>query len=109
MTVMRAFAILLAAMVLAPIPRLAYADPVADPGAGFLSYKHKKVTKDYFVVRGQGDQCSIVQSDFTDKPDGAIGGAPYASKQYAEAALKKLPECKGGEMTEFNGKKHGKK
>jgi hypothetical protein len=109
MTVMRAFAILLAAMVLAPIPLSAYADPVADPGAGFLSYKHKKVTKDYYVVRGQGDQCSIVQSDFTDKPDGAIGGAPYASKQYAEAALKKLPECKGGEMTEFDGKKHGKK
>jgi hypothetical protein len=50
-----------------------------------------------------------VQSDFTDKPDGAIGGAPYASKQYAEAALKKLPECKGGEASESEGKKHGKK
>lgn len=106
---MRAFAILLAAMVLAPIPHTAYADSVTDPGAGFLSYKHKKATKDYFVVRGQGDQCSIVQGNFTDRPDGAIGGAPYASKQYAEAALKKLPECKGGETTELDGKKHGKK
>ena len=31
------------------------------------------------------------------------------SKDYAEAALKKLPECKGGEASEFEGKKHGKK
>ena len=36
-------------------------------------------------------------------------GCPYASKDYAEAALKKLPECKGGEASEFEGKKHGKK
>jgi hypothetical protein len=109
MTDMRAFAILLAAMVLALLPRPAYADSVTDPGANFLSYKHKKATKDYFVVRGQGDQCSIVQGDFTDQPAGAVGGAPYASKQYAQAALKKLPECKGGESTDFDSKKHKKK
>ena len=74
-----------------------------------LPYRDKKVTKDFFVVRaGQGDQCSVVQGQFSDRPTGAIGGAPYASKDYAEAALKKLPECKGGEASEFEGKKHGK-
>jgi hypothetical protein len=107
---MRAFTILLVAMVLAWAPYRAYANSVTDQGAGFLSYKHKKETKDFFVVRaGQGDQCSVVQGAFSDKPAGAIGGAPYASKDYAEAALKKLPECKGGEASEFEGKKHGKK
>ena len=107
---MRAFTILLIAMVLAPVPHRAYADSVNDSGGGFLSYKHKKVTKDFFVVRaGQGDQCSVKQGEFSDKPAGAIGGAPYASKDYAEAALKKLPECKGGEASESEGKKHGKK
>ena len=107
---MRAFTILLVAMVLASAPYRAYANSLTDQGAGFLSYKHKKETKDFFVVRaGQGDQCSVVQGQFSDKPAGAIGGAPYVSKDYAEAALKKLPECKGGEASEFEGKKHGKK
>ena len=107
---MRAFTILLIAIVLASVSHRAYANPVTDQGGSFLTYKHKKVTKDFFVVRtGQGDQCSVVQGNFSDKPDGAIGGAPYASKDYAEAALKKLPECKGGEASEFEGKKHGKK
>ena len=107
---MRAFTILLLAMALASVSHRVYASPVNDQGGGFLSYKHKKVTKDFFVVRaGQGDQCSVVQGEFSDKPTGAIGGAPYASKDYAEAALKKLPECKGGEASESEGKKHGKK
>ena len=95
---MRAFTILLVAMVLASVPYRAYANSLTYQGAGFLSYKHKKETKDFFVVRaGQGDQCSVKQGEFSDKPTGAIGGAPYASKDYAEAAFKKLPECKGGE------------
>jgi len=107
---MRAFTILLIAMVLASVPHGTYAESVTDQGAGFLSYKHKKATKDFFVVRaGQGDQCAVVQGEFSDKPSGAIGGAPYASKDYAEAALKTLPECKGGEASESEGKKHGKK
>ena len=60
-----------------------------------MSYKHKKVTKDFFVVRaGQGDQCSVVQGSFSDKPTGAIGGAPHASKEYAEAALKIFPSAR---------------
>jgi hypothetical protein len=109
-TDMRAFTILLIAMALASVPQRTYAESVNDPGAGFLSYKHKKETKDFFVVRaGEGDRCSVVQGQFSDKPAGAIGGAPYASKDYAEAALKKLPECKGGEASESEGKKHGKK
>jgi hypothetical protein len=49
-----------------------------------------------------------VQGDFSDKPDGAIGSAT-TQKDYAEAALKKLPECKGGQADDFGGKKHGKK
>jgi hypothetical protein len=53
------------------------------------------------VVReGQSDQCKIVAGDFGDKPEGAIGGAPYASKNYAKAALKTFSQCKGGETTE---------
>ena len=107
---MRGFTILLVAMVLAPVPYRAYAKPLTDQGGSFLTYKHKKATKDFFVVRaGQGDQCAVVQSDFSNKPAGAIGSAPYASKDYAEAALKKLPECKGGEASDFEGKKHKKK
>ena len=106
---MRAFTILLIAMALASVSQRAYANSVNDQGAGFLSYKHKKATKDFFVVRaGQGDQCSVKQGEFSDKPVGAIG-APYASKDSAEAALKQFPECKGGEASEFEGKKHGKK
>jgi hypothetical protein len=74
---MRAFTILLVAMVLAPVSHRAHANSVTDQGAGFLSYKHKKETKGFFVVRaGQGDQCSVVQGRFSDKPAGAIGGAP---------------------------------
>jgi hypothetical protein len=41
---------------------------------------------------------------------GAIGGAPYVSKKYAPAALKKFPECKGGEADDsMDTKKHRKK
>ncbi len=47
---------------------------------------------------GVGDKCSIVPGEWSSKPAGALGGAPYASKQYAKAALKKFPECKGGQI-----------
>jgi hypothetical protein len=70
-------------------------------GGGYVDTKHPKVTKDYFVVReGQSDQCKVVAAEFGDKPEGAIGGAPYASKNYAKAAVKTFPQCKGGETTE---------
>jgi len=44
-----------------------------------------------------------------DKPEGAVGDAPYASKSYAKAALKKLPECKGGLVDDETGVKKHKK
>jgi hypothetical protein len=81
-----------------------------EPGLPDYVDKHPKVTKDYYVVReGGGDQCKIVAGKFGDPPVGAIGSAPYAGKQYATAALKKFPECKGGEATEVEGEKPGKK
>ena len=77
-------------------------------GGGFVDTNHPNVTKDYYVVRqGQSDRCKIVTGDFGENPVGTIGGAPYASKKYATAALKKFPECKGGEGTEEEAKTHG--
>ena len=79
-------------------------------GAGFVDTKHSKVTADYYVVReGKSDRCRIVPGGFAHKPVGAIGGAPYANKSYAMAALKKFPECKGGEADEVADDKHKKK
>jgi hypothetical protein len=79
-------------------------------GGGFVDTKHPKVTKDYYVVReGQSDKCKVVTGDFGNKPVGAIGGAPYANKSYAEVALKKFPECKGGNTDEAADDKHRKK
>jgi hypothetical protein len=49
------------------------------------------------VRKGDSNKCSIVAGKWEDKPIGATGGAPYASKDYAKAALKTFPECKGGE------------
>ena len=73
-------------------------DPYNPGGGGFVDTKHPKVTKNYYVVRErESDKCSIVTGAWADKPAGALGGAPYASKDYAKAALKKFPECKGGE------------
>jgi hypothetical protein len=87
------------------------AGTVRDPGAGFLKHKHPKLQKDYFVVhKGEGDKCSIVIGSWGDAPAGALGGAPYASKEYASAALKKFPECKAGEVEGgSDDKKPGKK
>jgi hypothetical protein len=63
--------------------------------------RHQKLGKDYYVVRkGDSNKRSIVEGKWEDKPIGAIGGAPYASKDYAKAALKTFPECKGGEADE---------
>jgi hypothetical protein len=84
-------------------------DPYNPGGGEYVDTKHPKVTKDYYVVReGKSDKCSIVTGAWADKPAGAIGGAPYASKAYAKAALKTFPECKGGETDEAVDKKHKK-
>jgi hypothetical protein len=57
-----------------------------------------KVSKDYYVVRkNQSNKCSIVTGEWANKPVGSLGGAPHATKNYAKAALKTFPECKGGE------------
>jgi len=108
---MRISLVFLAAIAGLQVPGWAEAKDRLEPsGSGFVDTNHPKVTKDYYVVReGQGDRCSVVAGDFGKNPEGTIGGAPYASKKYATAALKKFPECKGGEATEPEGKKHGKK
>jgi hypothetical protein len=109
---MRTSLILLAGIAVLQVPGWAEAgkDPYNPGGGGYVDTKHPKVTKDYYVVReGKSDKCSIVTGAWADKPAGAIGGAPYASKDYAKAALKKFPECKGGEADEAADDKHRKK
>ena len=72
-----------------------------EPGAEFMKLKHPNAGKDYYVVRkGEGGKCAIVTGSFDDKPVGIVGGAPYASKDYAKTALKSSPECKGGLVEE---------
>jgi hypothetical protein len=84
-----------------------HANPYNPGGGGYVDTKHSKITKDYYVV-SEGNKCSIVTGEWADKPAGALGGAPYATKGYAEVALKKFPECKGGETDEAVDKKHKK-
>lgn len=105
---MRMLTIGLAAAVL-QIPGWADAKSRLEPkGGGYVDTKHPKVGKNYYVVRkDQSDKCSIVTGGWADKPEGALGGAPYATKNYAKAALKTFPECKGGE--EADDKKDKKK
>ena len=78
-------------------------------GDEFLRQKKPKVAKDYYVVpTGQSHQCSIVAGEWEKKPAGALGGAPYASADYAKAALKTFPECKGGSRTRRRTRNIGK-
>jgi hypothetical protein len=93
------------------VPKGSEAGTLRDPGAGFLEHKHPKLSKDYYVVHnGESDKCSIVNGSWGDAPAGALGGAPYASKEYASAALKKFPECKAGDVGGgSDDKKPGKK
>ena len=95
----------------AAVPGMGRGESRLEPGGGgFVDTKHPKVGKDYYVVHtDQSDKCSIVAGDFANKPAGAIGGAPYASKNYAQAALKKFAECKGGNTDEASDKKHKEK
>lgn len=72
-----------------------------DPGEVYIPHKNPRVSKDYYIVReGQSGKCSIKSGQFGDAPAGAVGNAPYASKDYAKAALKTSPECKGGEAAD---------
>jgi hypothetical protein len=71
--------------------------------------KQKKKSKDYYVVHKAGsDECSIDAGRWGEVPVGAIGNAPYASQDYAKAAIKNLPECKGTKL-EKNGKHKSEK
>ena len=67
-------------------------------GGGFIGERNRsKLGKNYYIVRdGESGKCSINTGNFGENPKGMVGGAPYASKKYAEDALKKFPECKGG-------------
>jgi len=87
----------------------AEANPVTEPGSGFIQYRKPK-SKEYYIVRkeGGGDQCSIVAGKWDNKPAGIVGTSPYATKEYAKAALKNFPECKGGESEETSGGKKSK-
>ena len=108
---MRISLVFLAAIAGLQVPGWAEAKDRLEPrGSGVVDTNHPKVTKDYYVVReGQGDRCSVVAGDFGKNPEGTIGGAPYASKKYATAALKKFPECKSGNTDEAADDKHRKK
>ena|SRR6476661_10750592 len=102
---MRIATILLAAMAVLVSAGWAQANPVAEPGAGFLTKKKQKSQDFYIVHKGDTDQCTVQSGKWENKPSGAIG-TPYASKEYARAALKALPQCKGGESEESSsGKK----
>ena len=108
---MRTPLVVLATIAVLQVPGWAEAKNQLEPGGGgFLDTNRPKVTKDYYVVReGQSDKCKVVTGDFGNKPVGAIGGAPYANKNYAEVALKKFPECKGGNTDGAADDKHRKK
>jgi len=108
---MRIPPVVLVAIAVLQVPGWAEAKTKLEPGGGgYVDTNRPKVTKDYYLVReGQTNKCKIVPAQFGENPKGTIiGGAPYASKKYATAALKKFPECKGGEATEEEGKKHKK-
>ena len=107
---MRVLTIVLAAAML-QVPGWAEAKNKLEPGGGgYVDTKRPKVGQNYYVVRkGQNDKCSIVTGEWANKPVGTIGGAPYASKDYAKAALKTFPECKDGETDEAADKKHKEK
>jgi hypothetical protein len=108
---MRTLAIVLAAIVAMQVPGWAKTKSGEPSGGEYVDTKHPKVGKDYYVVHeGQSNHCKVVTRDFGEVPSGAVGGAPYASKNYAKAALKTFPECTGGEADEaIDTEKHKKK
>jgi hypothetical protein len=106
---MRTTILVFAAMVVMLAAQGSEAEPVRDPGAGFLDFKRPKVQKDYYVVKREGNKCSIIAGKWGDAPDGAVG-APYASKSNASSAMKDIADCKGGKADDWlDTKKHGKK
>jgi hypothetical protein len=110
---MRIPPVVLVAIAVLQVPGWAEAKTKLEPGGGgYVDTNRPKVTKNYYVVReAHSDTCKIVPVEFgKTSPEGTIGGAPYASRKYATAALKKFPECKGGEADEsMDTKKHSQK
>ena len=79
----------------------AEAGQIDDPGLDWIKHKKPQAGQDYYIVRkGESGKCSIVTGSFDKKPEGLVGGAPYASMEYAKTALKSSPECKGGLVEE---------
>ena len=74
-----------------------------SPGDTFLRHKKIKAMGDYYLVRSSNNQCSVVSGGTGKKPEGMVGNAPYATKKYAEAAIKNFPECKGGLVEDEEG------
>lgn len=72
----------------------ARAGDVGPKGTGYVDTNRPKLGKNYYVVREQDGQCSIQTGAFNERPDGTLGDAPYASKKFAKAALKRFPECR---------------
>jgi hypothetical protein len=95
---MRMLMIVLTAVASVLVSGWAEAGDVNDPGEGFIKHKRKgDLGPDYYVVRqGNSGKCFITPGDRSNTPVGVVGGAPYASREYAETALKSSPECKGG-------------
>lgn len=97
----------LAAVVALLLPLESKAESVRDPGGGFVGQKAHKLGKNYYVVR-KGEGCTIQTGKIGEAPEGAVGDAPYASKNYAKDALKAAPECKGGMVDDDFSKKSKK-
>jgi hypothetical protein len=95
---MRMLMIVLTAVASALVTGWAEAGGMDDPGLDWIKQKKPgNLGPDYYVVRkGESGKCFIVTGSFDDKPVGIVGGAPYASMDYAKTALKSSPECKGG-------------
>lgn len=98
----------LAAVVALLLPIESKAGSVGDPGGGFIGQKAHKLGKNYYVVR-KGEGCAIQTGKIGEKPEGTVGDAPYASKNYAKDALKAAPECKGGLVDDDTSGKKSKK
>ena len=105
---MRMSITVIAAMAMLLLPIQGVAEAVRDPGGGFVGQKRQKLGKNYYVVRKENG-CAITPGKLGAKPAGALGDAPYASKNYAKAALKTFPECKGGLVEDEFGDKKQKK
>jgi len=76
---MRTSIIVVAAMAALLSPVHSKADSVRDPGGGFVGQKQQKHGKNYYVVR-RDNGCAILPGKMGNKPEGAIGDAPYADK-----------------------------